>query len=158
MKKCINIFVLFMNYNYTKTETSQSHLYWQKQYEKYLQSDRWKKLSTQRKVIDDYTCQMCGKTQDECIADGTGELQVHHMRYPDKLGTENVYKDLVTLCPDCHRYVHNMMNRVTGIKPDGTYQYGWHDTIASVAVTERHLGVRVDDKVQDDDAWIDLLL
>lgn len=72
------------------------------QYEQYLTSEKWKKKADQRRRIDKYSCQMCGYWHER--------LEVHHLSY-DRIYHENVYIDLVTLCPDCHEKVHRMMNR-----------------------------------------------
>lgn len=89
-----------------------------KEYDNYLKSAEWKKKATNRKQIDDYTCQLCGTRG--------GLLDVHHFTYY-KVGREDVYTDLVTLCPRCHKAIHGMMNRITGKNPDGTDRHGWSD-------------------------------
>ncbi len=61
-------------------------------YKQYLQSQEWQKKRTERLKIDDYTCQDCN---------GKRDLQVHHLNY-DNIFVENVYRDLITLCKDCH--------------------------------------------------------
>ena len=94
-------------------------MYYQKpltQYERYLQTDQWHSKAERRKQIDGYCCQMCGKRED---------LQVHHMTYHNIMN-ENIEKDLVTLCGDCHRRVHRMMNRITDV---ATGRRGWKDDI-----------------------------
>lgn len=35
---------------------------------------------------------------------------VHHLTYA-RLGNEDIWKDLTTLCPICHRKIHNMLRR-----------------------------------------------
>lgn len=70
------------------------------EYRQYLLSDTWQKLRSKRLAIDEYQCQRCGTPY--------GPLQVHHLAYPEVLGTENPYTDLITLCASCHEIVeHN---------------------------------------------------
>ena len=66
------------------------------EYTEYLRSDTWQRLRSQRLKIDHYKCQLCGRPFD---------LQVHHIYYPQELGTEDVYSDLITLCEYCHEAV-----------------------------------------------------
>ena len=65
-------------------------------YNEYLRSETWQKLRSKRLKIDGYKCQRCGKPFD---------LQVHHLYYPIELGTEDPYRDLITLCDGCHEFV-----------------------------------------------------
>lgn len=64
----------------------------------YLKTPEWKKKSIDRKKIDEYRCQMCGKPYD---------LNVPHITYI------HVYHepmdDLITLCSCCHKKVHEEM-------------------------------------------------
>ena len=85
-------------------------------YERYLLTAQWKAKAEARKQIDNYTCQMCGRRED---------LQVHHLTYHNIM-REDVQKDLVTLCGDCHRRVHRMMCRITDTT---TGRRGWKDDI-----------------------------
>lgn len=68
--------------------------------EVYLKSDHWKDIRQKRIDIDKGECQMCGKTDS---------LVVHHISY-DRLGNEDVDYDLITLCTDCHSWIHNIKN------------------------------------------------
>lgn len=88
-------------------------------YEQYLQSDEWKTKARKRAEIDGYKCCMCNSS-------GTmnNPLECHHITYRN-IYRENVYKDVLTLCRNCHRSVHIMMNRVT----DSTGTRGWKDTL-----------------------------
>lgn len=62
----------------------------------YLKSDTWQRLRSQRLKIDHYKCQLC---------ESPFSLDVHHVHYPLELGTEDAYKDLITLCRDCHESI-----------------------------------------------------
>ena len=66
------------------------------EYKEYLRSDKWQRLRSERLKIDHYKCQRCGRPFD---------LQVHHLFYPTKLGTEDPYRDLITLCDSCHEII-----------------------------------------------------
>ena len=66
-----------------------------KSYDEYLKTPQWQEKRSQRLKIDNYTCQMCERK--------TG-LQVHHLNY-DRIGKEDIYRDLITLCTDCHEKV-----------------------------------------------------
>ena len=63
----------------------------------YLQTEVWRELRSQRLAKDFYRCQQCGTAQN---------VIVHHIRYPDIWGTEDVDTDLVTLCDRCHAEAH----------------------------------------------------
>lgn len=92
-------------------------------YNGYMQSDAWKEKRHERMIIDNHTCQCCGSHGTQ-----TNELQVHHFNYKN-IGEENVERDLVTLCKNCHTDLHRIMNRITGYDADGTPIHGWHDSL-----------------------------
>lgn len=71
------------------------------QYLEYMNSDRWRYTRLKRIDLDNGHCQMCGSQFD---------LEVHHMKY-DRLGNEDIVKDLVTLCRDCHKKLHTLWDR-----------------------------------------------
>lgn len=89
-------------------------------YMNYLQSDAWKAKARQRAAIDDYKCCMCGSA-------GTmrNPLETHHVTYRH-IGHEDVYKDILTVCKNCHQSLHIAMNRITS--PDG--RKGWKDEMS----------------------------
>ena len=65
-----------------------------------------------RRVLqrDNYTCQECG---------AKGELEVHHITPISKKGTNNP-RNLITLCPQCHRRKTNsLLRELRGAKEDG---------------------------------------
>lgn len=58
-------------------------------------------FSSRREAIlnrDNYTCQICGKKHTR--------LEVHHIIFRSQGGTDDE-NNLITLCEDCHNYVHN---------------------------------------------------
>lgn len=89
-----------------------------KQYEEYITSEEWRKKAQERAKIDGYQCQMCGSK-------GTmnNKLQCHHFTYRT-FPNENIWKDLITLCTNCHKSVHKMMNRYTAPNV-----HGWRDEL-----------------------------
>ena len=68
----------------------------------YMKSENWRNKANERLEIDNYMCVLCG-----CM----GELEVHHISYK-RLTCEDVYKDLVSVCPRCHVLLHNYYRRV----------------------------------------------
>ena len=89
-------------------------------YPEYLQSEQWKQKVQQRAEIDNFQCCMCGSR-------GTmnNKLNCHHITYRN-IYHEDVYKDLLTLCENCHKSVHIMMNRIT----DKNGRKGWKDSLS----------------------------
>lgn len=86
------------------------------EYLAYLKTDKWKGIAHKRMTIDNFTCQMCG-------TNGTpaNVLQVHHMSYRYLGNEENrIYEDLVTVCGQCHKLIHRLMSRKTGVN-----RWGW---------------------------------
>ena len=85
------------------------------EYRDYLNSDVWQRLRSKRLSIDEFRCQKCRSPFG---------LQVHHLRYPKILGTEDPYTDLITLCKRCHEeieqqkndYVSEMEERIRNIR------------------------------------------
>jgi hypothetical protein len=70
------------------------------------QDERWKERARQIRELDGNQCAICG---------AKGLLHVHHLSYPpapfhlwDSLDNE-----LVSLCPECHRKVHESTQRIT---------------------------------------------
>ena len=58
----------------------------------YLDSRTWAELRNKALDRDEYHC---------CICNSPHNLEVHHLRYPQVLGTERI-SDLMTLCDKCH--------------------------------------------------------
>ena len=79
------------------------------EYIDYLKSDTWQRLRSKRLAIDGYKCQRCGRPFD---------LQVHHLAYPLELGTEDPYRDLITLCDTCHELVEHQKKTFRKDKKD----------------------------------------
>lgn len=89
-------------------------------YKDYLLSDEWKRKAQARAKIDAYKCCMCG-----CRGTQLNPLQAHHVTYRN-IYREDINKDILTLCRNCHRAVHTMMNRCTDPEK-GTH--GWKDQL-----------------------------
>jgi predicted HNH restriction endonuclease len=75
-------------------------------YKEYMKSAEWREKRQQRIKIDNM-CVMCHRPLNQIRS-----VQVHHIRYPERFGTENVYSDLCTLCGSCHIKIHNYYNRI----------------------------------------------
>lgn len=61
-----------------------------------MKSDEWRDRRDRILMRDGYRCRQCGTGKN---------LRVHHIRYPAVYGTESD-DDLVTMCDDCHRKIH----------------------------------------------------
>ena len=71
-----------------------------KSYKDQLKDKRWKKLANKIRKRDNYTCQKCGSHK---------HLQVHHKKYiKGRLAWEYDESNLVTLCSECHKEIHNI--------------------------------------------------
>lgn len=75
-------------------------------YKKYMRSKEWEQKRQQRLEIDNHKCAMCDRPESKC-KDG---LQMHHISYRH-LGNEDILKEIVSLCPRCHRLIHKFYNR-----------------------------------------------
>lgn len=71
------------------------------EYLNYINSDMWRRTRQQRIDLDGGHCVMCGAYYP---------LEVHHIHYRN-LGRENIVKDLVTVCEECHKKIHNLYDR-----------------------------------------------
>ena len=67
-------------------------------YYDYIQSDEWKKVKAKRLNMDGYKCKLCGTAKN---------LQCHHVSY-EHLGKPDEIDDVITLCRECHRKVHDV--------------------------------------------------
>jgi len=69
-------------------------------YNDQLKDKRWKKLANKIRKRDNYTCQLCRSHE---------HLQVHHKKYiKGRLAWEYDEENLITLCSECHKKVHNL--------------------------------------------------
>lgn len=75
-------------------------------YKNYIRSSEWKSKEQERKQIDNFKCVCCGRDESHTRYG----LQVHHITY-QRLGNENIWNDLVTVCGSCHKKIHNYYNR-----------------------------------------------
>lgn len=76
------------------------------EYNQYITSAAWEAKKEERKKIDGYRCVCCGRSEEHTRRG----LQVHHITY-ERLGHENVYTDLCTVCGSCHKKIHAYYNR-----------------------------------------------
>lgn len=75
-----------------------------KQDKVYLYTTRNREIVNSRKELDNYTCQVCGFQLE---INGKHIIECHHLN-PLSEGEARItnIKDLVSLCPTCHRIVH----------------------------------------------------
>ena len=73
------------------------------EYKLYMQSAPWRILSDMVKQRAGYTCEICSAVGKKI--GGFATLHVHHLTY-ERFGEEDM-SDLVCLCSNCHRKVHN---------------------------------------------------
>lgn len=66
-----------------------------------MHSPEWRHKRGERMRLDNNRCCMCGTYND---------LEVHHLHYRN-LGREDIIKDLVTVCVDCHKKIHALYDR-----------------------------------------------
>lgn len=73
-------------------------------YREHLSSPSWLAKRQARLEIDGHRCQTC-------LHDGSQwRLEVHHKTY-ERLGNEDVLRDLITLCSQCHEAVTTVIRR-----------------------------------------------
>lgn len=122
------------------------------EYQLYLQSEAWNQKKHQRMAIDNYTCQACG-----CRGTSRNPLEIHHLTYT-RIGSEDLYTDLVTVCRSCHTTIHSLMNRITGFYSDGSPRHGWKDN-SQIGKYMQHVyhdtdGIgMIKTQQQDDEMW-----
>jgi predicted HNH restriction endonuclease len=77
----------------------------------HLHRERSRYLATERKIHDDYECQVCGLRFENAYGElGEGFAEAHHRvplsRLTGKVKTR--MQDLATVCANCHRMLHRM--------------------------------------------------
>ncbi|MGL5712626.1 MAG: HNH endonuclease [Paraclostridium sp.] len=77
------------------------------EYDDYINSYEWKILRRQVIRRDLKRCRNCGTNRKQ--------LHVHHLTY-ERFGNERL-DDLMTLCVDCHRYIHREKDKYANIAP-----------------------------------------
>lgn len=70
------------------------------------QDERWKERARKIRALDGHKCAICG---------AKGTLHVHHLSYPPAPFHlwDSRDDELVTLCPECHRKVHESSYRIS---------------------------------------------
>lgn len=82
-------------------------------YLEYLDSRTWARIRDKALERDKYECSICHSPHN---------LEVHHLKYPDVLGTEPI-SDLMTLCRECHKKLedykkgHKVIRKMTLWRP-----------------------------------------
>lgn len=74
----------------------------------YYYGPNWQTQSEKARKRDNYTCQSCGKHQNDNYRD----LDVHHIKRFQEFGLKNYKKanllsNLITLCPSCHNKIES---------------------------------------------------
>jgi len=64
----------------------------------HLYPPNWDRIRYMIFKRDNYTCQLCGKR--------TEDLHCHHIK-PVALGGKSTPDNLITLCSECHEYIHS---------------------------------------------------
>ena len=65
----------------------------------------WNRLRHLIFARDHYRCQICGKKLDRSTK---GRIPVCHHIKPIAYSNDNSFKNLITLCPRCHRRIHRI--------------------------------------------------
>ena len=79
------------------------------EYVEYIKGDKFKELKMERLKLDDYKCQICFKKVDEKTS------HCHHITYLRVLNEK--ISDLSTLCPCCHKKLHEFHGKNKGHYP-----------------------------------------
>jgi len=78
----------------------------------HIRRERSRYLSTERKILDDYQCQVCGMRFEEVYGEALGAryAEAHHLVPLGKLegAVKTKIEDLRTVCANCHRMLHRM--------------------------------------------------
>lgn len=79
----------------------------EREYDRYLKSDAWKRVRESVLERDEHKCRFCGATEN---------LRVHHKAYQNVYEEECALIDLITLCDKCHKELHDYLNGEVGQK------------------------------------------
>ncbi len=79
------------------------------EYLEYIKGEKFKELKMERLKLDEYRCQICFKKVDEKTS------HCHHITYL-RLLNEKI-SDLSTLCPCCHKKLHEFHGKNKGHYP-----------------------------------------
>lgn len=93
--------------HYSEIYTGENSPTWKWGKRKY--TGRWLHFRNEARLRDNYTCQICGVTEN----DWHKQLDVHHIRnyrYFDNKTQANQIDNLVCLCNKCHSFVHSKQN------------------------------------------------
>jgi len=85
----------------------------------HLQRERSRLLATERKIRDNYECQVCGLRFEDAYGKLGIEFAESHHRVPLSQLRERVrtsIEDLTTVCANCHRMLHRMAGKRDDIK------------------------------------------
>ena len=81
----------------------------------HLQRERSRLLSTERKIMDHYQCQVCGMRFEDVYGPALGRefAETHHLVPLSRLraNVRTRLADLRTVCANCHRMLHHMSGK-----------------------------------------------
>ena len=83
-------------------------------YIEYLKSDKWKQKRLKIAKLNNYICQNCNKKTLK-------DFEIHHLTYK-RLGNEDD-KDLLFLCSQCHKKIHEIRDKKDLAKSLGFKSY-----------------------------------
>lgn len=84
-------------------------------YEEYLKTPEWRNKKANRLAFDNWQCGIC----HESLSDG---YETHHINY-SRLGDENVEKDIISICRECHSTFHNLWEKSKTWETESPYMH-----------------------------------
>lgn len=75
----------------------------------------WNTISRECFIRDGWKCQKCGISQDLLIKRGIDNMLHCHHKNPISNGGDNNLKNLITLCPACHKEEHSHVGKMKRI-------------------------------------------
>jgi hypothetical protein len=115
----------------------------------YLNSEVWASKRNEALIRDNFECSICHSPYN---------LEVHHLKYPDVLGTESI-SDLMTLCRDCHKKLedwkkgHRISRRIAYWEAPQVSVYNSEPTNLPESKDFPHLFIKVPSKEQGNSFW-----
>jgi 5-methylcytosine-specific restriction endonuclease McrA len=85
--------------SYEETHASENKT----KYERYLETNKWKRIAKDARAQAKYKCQLCGEKNQP--------LHVHHNTYDHIYREARHPEDLIVLCKDCHTNLHQYLKK-----------------------------------------------
>lgn len=90
-------------------------------YDEFLNSGEWKEVAEMVKERDNHKCVICGSDEN---------LNAHHLRYrADRLDED----DIITLCNNCHQYLHNAVDEIKKTAGTGVRQI-FNEALSNIVI------------------------